>query len=394
MVVDELTDAAAVRRAAEEYRNLGKTAFRERYGFGAVQRYWAVVDGQLHDAKAIVGAAYGYQHPNQGPLRHEQFNGGEAGANQALLRLGFAVVSSRPSTPEEETIWRRAIEEHLRHLKNSNGYVTTEVLRDLGAYGGAQGVWVDAKRTKEIDPTGIAVGVLHTGIHYADDLSDDGILYHYPKTNRPPARDASEINAMKRVGELKVPVFVVSKPTPSSRWREARLAWIEGWDDAAGVFSLTFDAQPTTKMQTRDDSDEQPFKMFGNKSRRKIGPTRQRPGQRLLKLKVIQRYGLRCPLSGVTVPEMLEAAHLVPDADGGVTDPRNGLLMNAALHRAFDAGLFAIHPETYTVVSRPGLSLVDLGINVATIADLHKKPHPEAIVWRYNWWISQPKNAS
>jgi putative restriction endonuclease len=134
--------------------------------------------------------------------------------------------------------------------------------------------------------------------------------------------------------------------------------------------------------------------MFGNKSRRKVGSTRQRPGQRLFKLKVIQRYGPRCPLSGVTVPEMLEAAHLVPDADGGVTDPRNGVLMNAALHRAFDAGLFAIHPETYSVVTRPGLSLADLGINVTTIADLHKKPHPDAIEWRYNWWISQPKNAS
>ena len=96
MVVDELTDAAAVRKAAEEYRSLGKTAFRERYGFGAVQRYWAVVDGQLYDAKAIVGAAYGYQHPNQGPLRHDQFNGGEAGANEALLRLGLRLSARAP----------------------------------------------------------------------------------------------------------------------------------------------------------------------------------------------------------------------------------------------------------------------------------------------------------
>jgi len=66
MTSDKLTDAAAVRKAAEEYRTLGSTAFRKHYGFGAVQRYWVVVDGQLHDAKAIVGAAYGYQYPDQG----------------------------------------------------------------------------------------------------------------------------------------------------------------------------------------------------------------------------------------------------------------------------------------------------------------------------------------
>ena len=93
------------------------------------------------------------------------------------------------------------------------------------------------------------------------------------------------------------------------------------------------------------------------------------------------------------MPEMLEAAHFVPDADGGVADPRNGLLMNAALHRAFDAGLFAIHPKTYAVVTRPGLGRADLGIRAASIADLPKKPHPDAMAWSYDWWASQPKNA-
>ncbi|WP_374101624.1 HNH endonuclease [Streptomyces sp. I5] len=34
---------------------------------------------------------------------------------------------------------------------------------------------------------------------------------------------------------------------------------------------------------------------------------------------------------------MIEAAHLRGDADGGSSDARNVLPMNAALHRAFDA---------------------------------------------------------
>jgi len=68
-------------------------------------------------------------------------------------------------------------------------------LRDLGVFGGAQGIWVDKGRTGPLTPdgAGIAVAVLHTGRTYADDLSDDELLYHYPKTRRPASRDAGEI---------------------------------------------------------------------------------------------------------------------------------------------------------------------------------------------------------
>jgi putative restriction endonuclease len=70
-------------------------------------------------------------------------------------------------------------------------------LRNLGVYGGAQGIWVDKARTAspEIGPDGATVAILHTGRHYADDLSDDGVIYHYPTMSRPAARDAAEVQA-------------------------------------------------------------------------------------------------------------------------------------------------------------------------------------------------------
>jgi hypothetical protein len=75
--------------------------------------------------------------------------------------------------------------------------VPAAVLRELGIYGGAQGVWVDKDRTavRTADGTGVSLGLLHTGQHYPDDLSADGILYHYPKTDRPAVRDANEVSA-------------------------------------------------------------------------------------------------------------------------------------------------------------------------------------------------------
>jgi putative restriction endonuclease len=50
--------------------------------------------------------------------------------------------------------------------------VTPQLLRDLGIYGGAQGVWVNKERTSQITPGGgVTVALLHTGASYADDLT-------------------------------------------------------------------------------------------------------------------------------------------------------------------------------------------------------------------------------
>jgi hypothetical protein len=33
-----------------------------------------------------------------------------------------------------------------------------------------------------VTPEGVAVGLLHTGSSYADDLAEGGVIYHYPQT--------------------------------------------------------------------------------------------------------------------------------------------------------------------------------------------------------------------
>ena len=96
-----------------------------------------------------------------------------------------------------------------------------QLLRRLGIYGGAQGIWVDKDRTKAIAPSGVTVGLLHTGRHYADDLAEQGVVYHYPETARRYNRDQAEVAATKKAAELRLPVFVTtnffstSSPSPS-----------------------------------------------------------------------------------------------------------------------------------------------------------------------------------
>ncbi|WP_436313344.1 DUF3883 domain-containing protein [Variovorax sp. LjRoot84] len=78
----------------DEFVRLGRTPFLARYGFGK-SRDFMVRDaktGQLCDSKAIVGAAFGHQFPEEGPLKAADFFGGEASVVPKLQRMGFEVV--------------------------------------------------------------------------------------------------------------------------------------------------------------------------------------------------------------------------------------------------------------------------------------------------------------
>ena len=92
MPFEDITDAAAVQRALDDIRAVGQPRFLKKYGFGA-SRGWMLrdTDGKEYDAKAILGAAHGYQHPNLGPLPQSQFYGGLPTARK-LRELGFTVT--------------------------------------------------------------------------------------------------------------------------------------------------------------------------------------------------------------------------------------------------------------------------------------------------------------
>jgi MrcB-like, N-terminal domain/AAA domain (dynein-related subfamily) len=88
----DLTSAQAVEGALDEFDELGRDAFLEKYGFGHARRYFVRRDGKYYDSKAIAGAAYGFQYPQDGPLANTEFSGGEHGAKAKLEELGFDVV--------------------------------------------------------------------------------------------------------------------------------------------------------------------------------------------------------------------------------------------------------------------------------------------------------------
>jgi hypothetical protein len=95
---------AAVQAALDEFVRLGRTAFLQRYGFGKSRDFLVrdPLSGELCDSKAIVGAAYGHQFPEKGPLRPADFSGGEATVVPKLQSLGFEVVRIGEDWSNEE----------------------------------------------------------------------------------------------------------------------------------------------------------------------------------------------------------------------------------------------------------------------------------------------------
>ena len=89
--LSDLTSRAAVLDAIAEFDRTGRDAFLERYRFGPARRYFLEFEGKHYDSKAIVGASYGYQYPDRGPLENTEFSGGHQTVQRKLEDLGFTV---------------------------------------------------------------------------------------------------------------------------------------------------------------------------------------------------------------------------------------------------------------------------------------------------------------
>jgi Phage integrase family len=206
-------------------------------------------------------------------------------------------------------LWSKLLEE------GGTRGVAPQRLRDLGIYGAAQGIWVDKARTVTVHPDGVTVAVLHTGSSYADDLYDDGVLYHYPTTARPPGRDASEVAATKAAHESGLPIFVIWYPTPGSTRRNVDLAWVEEWDDDERLFLITFGEAPPA-VGPSPEADATPFQATADRPKTQALGT-IRPGQHRFKFRVLRRYGAVCAVCDVSVEALLDAAHIRGYRDRG-----------------------------------------------------------------------------
>lgn len=94
------------------------------------------------------------------------------------------------------------------------------------------------------------------------------------------------------------------------------------------------------------------FDIPEGKERERIVKTRV--NQKFFRQTVLSAYNFSCCMTGIDIPELLVASHIVPWNKGRENrmNPRNGLCLNALHDRAFDAGILTIMPDYKIKVSK------------------------------------------
>lgn len=85
----------------------------------------------------------------------------------------------------------------------------------------------------------------------------------------------------------------------------------------------------------------------------RIVTTKTRIGQSFFRKSVLSAYKYRCCITGLAIPKLLVASHIVPWRDDRTNrlNPRNGLALSILHDKAFDRGMITINPDMTVRVS-------------------------------------------
>lgn len=101
--------------------------------------------------------------------------------------------------------------------------------------------------------------------------------------------------------------------------------------------------------------DEAPTKKTPPLAGERLVLRKERRSQQFFREVILAGYGGRCAISGLRVPELTEAAHIIPwsEREDCRLLPSNGIALNTLLHRAYDADLLGIDEKCRVYVSKP-----------------------------------------
>lgn len=80
-----------------------------------------------------------------------------------------------------------------------------------------------------------------------------------------------------------------------------------------------------------------------------------RQGQPAFRKALLDAYDGRCTMTGCSVVQVLEAAHIYPYQGDETNNITNGLLLRSDIHILFDMNLITVHPETLQIHISPTL---------------------------------------
>ncbi len=131
-----------------------------------------------------------------------------------------------------------------------------------------------------------------------------------------------------------------------------------------------------------------------NARKRYLAMVTRRVGQAAFRHTVLDAYRRRCTLCRLGHRELLDAAHIIPDAEGGASVVTNGLAMCKIHHAAYDADIIGIRPDHVTEVRADVLAesdgpMLEHGLKELQGTTIHvprsaiKRPARSALEHRY-----------
>lgn len=84
-----------------------------------------------------------------------------------------------------------------------------------------------------------------------------------------------------------------------------------------------------------------------------VSEIKRRKGQDYFRHMILVNYGGRCALTGIDIPQLLLASHIIPWSDKSHKrdrlNPCNGICLSALYDKAFDQGLITFSPDDFSV---------------------------------------------
>lgn len=200
---------------------------------------------------------------------------------------------------------------------------------------------------------------------YEDAEGEDGYFRYKWRGTDPHAADN---RALRVALETHKPLawFVGVAP---GRFTAVYPVWLVGEEPAQTQFVVAFDDV------MRDDWSEDRLPHPADNALRREYATatvQRRLHQPVFRQRVLIAYESRCALCRLRHPELLDAAHIQEDADGGEPVVPNGVAMCAIHHRAFDNHVIGIRPDYVVEVRADVLDEVDGPTLQHALQALHK----------------------
>lgn len=202
---------------------------------------------------------------------------------------------------------------------------------------------------------------------YEDDIGPDGLQRYKWRKFDP---NQSDNRSLRRAMERKLPMI-----------------WLVGIGYVPGTTQQLFDARFPVFLLGEEPSDHQ-F-VVGLEENQKLLPANQTPevqeivkryNERVVKTRyhqpqfrarVIHAYGERCAICRLPFAQLLDAAHIRPDSEGGSAKVDNGLSLCKIHHGAYDSEIIGISPDYKIHVRDSVLSTFDGPTLQHSIKEMH-----------------------